>query len=237
MVGSFEQNQLWAKQLFLEHVAPHLLSHLPGTIHVIEGDPHPICRLLDRSGGIDYLHESPHGLLRGIANRVQRGNRNWATFTVRKERMSGAHTEYEKRTAAIAVNALSPFFTVHSYFDTQDQLLGYAIARTEQIFEAIHQGLFGQRQTGGQQIGQATFFHVSWRDLLANGTPIIIYDRASCMTIIRSKNDVTEYQDKFTNDTLTNADAVSDDVSDYVSGYEAHLSAWAKEANTGFDLI
>lgn len=202
MIGDFEQNQGWAKRLFLGQVAPHLLSHLSGTIHAIEGDDHPICQLLDRTGGLDYLHKSPCGLLRGIANRVQSGDRNWATFTIRKKRMSGARTEYEKRTAAIAANALYPFFTVHSYFDYHDRLLGYAVARTDQIFQAIRQGRCSERQTGSCQIGQATFLYVSWRDLILGGTPIIMYDQTKGVTIIRSKKGVKEYQDNLTDEEL-----------------------------------
>jgi len=202
MIGNFEQNQLWANRLFMSKVTPHLLSHLPGKIHVLEGDPHPLCRLLDITGGIDYLHESPHGLLRGIASRVQSGSRNWATFTIRKERSSGARTEYEKRCAAIAANALYPFFTVQSYFDTQGQLLGYAIVRTDQLFKVIQQGQYSENQTGDRQIGQATFFYVLWRDLIKGKTPIIMYDHATRLTIIRSKDDVTEYQDNHTDEEL-----------------------------------
>jgi len=202
MIGNFEQNQLWANRLFMSKVTPHLLSHLPGKIHVLEGDPHPLCRLLDITGGIDYLHESPHGLLRGIASRVQSGSRNWATFTIRKERSSGARTEYEKRCAAIAANALYPFFTVQSYFDTQGQLLGYAIVRTDQLFKVIQQGQYSKNQTGDRQIGQATFFYVLWRDLIKGKTPIIMYDHATRLTIIRSKDDVTEYQDNHTDEEL-----------------------------------
>ena len=186
----------------MSKVTPHLLSHLPGKIHVLEGDPHPLCRLLDITGGIDYLHESPHGLLRGIASRVQSGSRNWATFTIRKERSSGARTEYEKRCAAIAANALYPFFTVQSYFDTQGQLLGYAIVRTDQLFKVIQQGQYSENQTGDRQIGQATFFYVLWRDLIKGKTPIIMYDHATRLTIIRSKDDVTEYQDNHTDEEL-----------------------------------
>ena len=212
MIGNFEQNQLWANRLFMSKVTPHLLSHLPGKIHVLEGDTHPLCRLLDITGGIDYLHESQHGLLRGIASRVQSGSRNWATFTIRKERSSGARTEYEKRCAAIAANALYPFFTVQSYFDTQGQLLGYAIVRTDQLFKVIQQGQCSENQcsenqcnenqTGDRQIGQATFLYVSWRDLIKGKTPIIMYDRATRLTIIRSKDDVTEYQDNHTDEEL-----------------------------------
>ena len=202
MIGNFEQNQLWANRLFMSKVTPHLLSHLPGKIHVLEGDPHPLCRLLDITGGIDYLHESPHGLLRGIASRVQSGSRNWATFTIRKERSSGARTEYEKRCAAIAANALYPFFTVQSYFDTQGQLLGYAIVRTDQLFKVIQQGQYSENQTGDRQIGQTTFFYVLWRDLIKGKTPIIMYDHATRLTIIRSKDDVTEYQDNHTDEEL-----------------------------------
>ena len=230
MIGNFEQNQLWANRLFMSKVTPHLLSHLPGKIHVLEGDPHPLCRLLDITGGIDYLHESPHGLLRGIASRVQSGSRNWATFTIRKERSSGARTEYEKRCAAIAANALYPFFTVQSYFDTQGQLLGYAIVRTDQLFKVIQQGQYSENQTGDRQIGQATFLYVLWRDLIKGKTPIIMYDHATRLTIIRSKDDVTEYQDNHTDEELNDGfnrtidgddeEADYDDDDDFEKGYK-----------------
>lgn len=193
MVGDYEQNQDWARRLFLSQVAPRLIKHLPGKIHAVEGEAHPVCRLLDMNAGIDYLLESPNGNVRTIASRIQIGNRCWATFTIRKQRTSGALTEHAKRIAAIGVGALSPFLSVHAYFDTTEHLLGFAAVRTDHLFQAIVKGLCKERRTGAMEIGQATFLWVAWRDIFAGGWPIIIHDHVDGVTLIRSRKEVREY--------------------------------------------
>ena len=52
-------------------VKPLFLSAMPGSILKVEGECHPTLDALDRIGGIDYLHLSQSGELRGVASRIQ----------------------------------------------------------------------------------------------------------------------------------------------------------------------
>lgn len=99
---------------------------------------------LDVRAGIDawQIHTS-HGI-RGIASRVQWGDRDWGTFTVRYSRSSGATTEYEKRRAAIASGAgwLFPYLTIQAYVEKparEGALLSAAVCRTADLIRYIEE--------------------------------------------------------------------------------------------------
>ena len=55
-------------------------------------------RDFDTRAGIDAWHIiEDDGMMRGMRFRVQEGETDWRTFTVRKSRTSGAKTEFAKR--------------------------------------------------------------------------------------------------------------------------------------------
>lgn len=74
---------------------------------------------LDVLAGIDaWQMVDEKGVMRGIASRIQWGDKSWRTFTLRKDRPSGARTELQKRmTAFIEADSgwLMPTITVQAY--------------------------------------------------------------------------------------------------------------------------
>jgi hypothetical protein len=59
-----------------------------------------LLRDFDTLAGIDAWHIEDDGIVRGIASRVQVGDNDWRTFTVRSRRANGEKTEFEKRMKA-----------------------------------------------------------------------------------------------------------------------------------------
>lgn len=76
-------------------------------------------RDLDVLAGIDaWQMVDRQGVMRGIASRIQWGDKSWDTFTLRKDRPNGSRTEVEKRMAAYTKpdeGWLMPTLTVHAY--------------------------------------------------------------------------------------------------------------------------
>lgn len=116
---------------------------------------------LDLLSGIDAWHVQEGCGLRGIASRVQWGDKCWETFTIRMARDSGAATEYQKRLNAIESTDgwLYPVLTVQAYVTTRrtGKLLGCAVARTVDIIQAVKDGHCDMRH-----VSNATFSAVDW---------------------------------------------------------------------------
>lgn len=76
-------------------------------------------RDLDVLAGIDaWQMVDQQGVMRGVASRIQWGDKSWDTFTLRKDRPNGARTEVEKRMAAYTrpdEGWLMPTITVQAY--------------------------------------------------------------------------------------------------------------------------
>ena len=128
----------WSNKLFVDKVWPVIRKRCGGgEIKPVEIMPDIISRDLDMLCGIDVWHTVPGAGARGIASRVQRGGRNWGSFTIRYKRASGAKTEYEKRLEAIKTGQyIYPYLTCQAYFD-KDKLIGGGFAKTIDIFNAI----------------------------------------------------------------------------------------------------
>jgi len=119
---------------------------------------------LDTMSGIDawqVIRDS--SVMRGLATRVQWGEKCWRTFTIRKSRFSGARTEYEKR--CYAINNLNrgfliPHLTIQAYVTKRrtGELLEAAVVETEELFRYLMDGLAGQRPAPDGNI----FFYVEW---------------------------------------------------------------------------
>jgi hypothetical protein len=93
-----------------------------------------VARDLDIYAGIDGFHiVREEGRMRGIASRVQCGDRMWGTFTIRHARVSGKPTEWEKRMKAredAGGGWLQPALAVHAFVTPNgDALLGAAVVR------------------------------------------------------------------------------------------------------------
>lgn len=160
-----------SREDFERHIRPLAERVLRGKIEVVEGAvAYASSEPLDAYAGVDlWIVRDGHGV-RGIGNRVQRGPRNWRTFTVRKSRSTGTETEYAKRSRAIANEWLYPVLTLQGYVTPDGaHLLGFAIARTREIIATIAAGVYEVQHTGSRQRGQAEFFVVKWDALRARG--------------------------------------------------------------------
>jgi hypothetical protein len=125
------------------------------------------CRELDQEAGIDAWTLDTERGMRGIASRVQ-WNINYRTFTIRKERESGAKTEFEKRLYAIRNDWLYPFYTVQAYIsiaENKRELLSVAWCKTKDLIEYIEEGALGEDYyiKTVDNNGKADFFVVPWK--------------------------------------------------------------------------
>ena len=163
-------------QQFENVLQNELSTILKGDLKVVEGiTVEEMAKLLDTLAGIDVWYINKLNGMRGIASRIQTGV-NYRTFTIRNKRQSGAKTEYEKRKIAIEKGYLYPYLTVQAYVSDSDELLSFAVAKTEDIIDAIDNGLCYKNHTGPKQIGQAEFYVVKWDVMKNAGYQIIIRD-------------------------------------------------------------
>lgn len=147
-------------------------------ITCVEGDDNDVLKMLDLTCGIDYYHVYSDGLVRGIASRwqtIRKGQPIWNTFTIRKERESGADTEYKKRKHAIEKGGEYPYLTMQGYVDESDELLSVGFARTADIIECIDKNLASTQHTGYSQHGQASFYVIKWDVMIANGYTVLVH--------------------------------------------------------------
>jgi len=152
-----------SRKAFFELVVPPLVDMFGGgKIVPVEGVDGELQRRLDREAGIDAILFSPCGVF-GIASRIQ-FDENFRTFTIRKERVSGATTEWEKLQNAVKQDSLMPSLTVQAYVDG-NRLLGAAVASTSDLVRWIERHPCETKTTGWNQQGQAEFWIVPWDSL------------------------------------------------------------------------
>jgi len=162
---------------FEKHFKKAVLEVFKGEIEIVEGiTKDKMALTLDRLAGIDLWYFNTKMGVRGVANRIQFGGKCWATFTVRKSRASGAKTECEKRKYAMENGWLYPILTLQGYLDG-DRVLGFAIAKTEDIMWMIDKGHSKVRKTGKAQVGQAEFYVVTWANMQEHNKNIYIHRR------------------------------------------------------------
>jgi len=124
--------------------------------------------ILDMKAGIDGWQIHNDGM-RGIASRIQRGDKAWNTFTIRMSRDSGVATEYEKRTVAIETGKyIYPYLTIQAYVKTwQGPVLSVGMAKTADIMEFIKRGLNTTKRTTN-----AVFAVCPWEIMVKNKFPV-----------------------------------------------------------------
>lgn len=176
MSRSFDQSSEDSARIWRNIVLPELQRRCPGIYTRVEGDPHPVCQILDRQCGIDYLFTDGQ-VTYGVAWRVQVGPKNWRTFTIRQERQSGATTEAEKLSRAFVRDGIMPHFTVQAYVGANDALLGFARVPTHNLIRVSEVHGY-EDETGESQKGQASFWVVPWDCVLRQGYSVIEYDGA-----------------------------------------------------------
>ncbi len=167
-------------ELFNKHIKDKLTSVVGGSIETVEGvTDDDMMLLLDRLSGIDLWHINKNIGIRGVGSRIQKPKisglkEDWRTFTIRKERESGAKTEYAKRKDAIEKNYLYPYLTLQAYISYDNKLLSFAIARTKDIIECIDKKFCSVRYTRDKK-GWATFYTIKWDEMEKNNYKIVRY--------------------------------------------------------------
>lgn len=124
---------------------------------------------LDQTAGVDSWSVKHDDIVRGVASRVQYLNNlpfdtPPDTFTVRKERQSGAKTEFEKRLYAIRKGGLYPHWTTQAYLDEAGgDLLSIGRVRTKDLIEHIEDGSVADNDYWVVEPEyEASFYAVSW---------------------------------------------------------------------------
>lgn len=173
MSSTFAQALHKSTDRFSRLIEPDLREVMGGEFMAVEGDNHPLAKALDMYSGIDIIHISDKGI-KGIGSRIQTSDKCWETFTFRKARESGADTEYKKRKHSIENGFIYPELTLQAYVNNNDELLGYAVVKTQDLLKLIDDGHHHIQHTGFNQKGQASFYVVKWDNFRQNDLPIFI---------------------------------------------------------------
>jgi hypothetical protein len=132
---------------FRDQVAPVIEEWTDGrnvSVEAVTDDE--MAEELDQTAGVDSWNVKHDDIVRGVASRVQYLNdlpydTPPDTFTIRKERQSGAKTEFEKRLHAIRKGGLYPHWTTQAYLDEPGgELLSIGRVRTKDLIEYIEDG-------------------------------------------------------------------------------------------------
>jgi hypothetical protein len=125
--------------------------------------------LLDQLAGIDAWYIETNKGIRGLASRVQYEG-NYQTFTVRKERETGARTEFEKLKYAINNNCVYPYWFCQAYLK-YGQIQSVALCKTVDLINYIEQGKEWKDYVilTASKFGRSTFFAVSWQKFAEKG--------------------------------------------------------------------
>ena len=172
-----KDDMTWSSLLFRQSVWPLVLKITGGgELLQMEGRPDvELATLLDMKAGIDGWQITEKGGMRGIAARVQKGNKAWDTFTIRKSRDSGCETEYAKRYRAIRDKSgeIYPHLTIQAYALTESgPVVSVGVARTEDIISFIVLGLAETRKTSN-----AVFYVCPWAKMKKSGFKVGIFNQ------------------------------------------------------------
>ena len=162
-------------KLVREKIKPIVEKLLPNwRLMQVEGKDDEVCKVLDMSCGIDYLlHSRESSQILGLSSRVQY-EKNYRTFTVRKDRESGALTEYDKRRQSIYSGSIYPHYTMQAYI-IGENVEGLAVTKTTDLMNFIKEGHAYELKTKADKIGQAEFYACSWAKMKKYGYKVIEY--------------------------------------------------------------
>jgi hypothetical protein len=155
---------------FREKVAPVLEEWADSrTVSVEAVTDSEMAEELDQTAGVDSWSIKQDDIVRGVASRVQYldglpFNTPPDTFTIRKQRQSGARTEFEKRLRAIRKNGLYPHWTTQAYLDEpRGELLSVGRIKTKTLIEYINDGSEADSDYNViRPPDEASFFSVNW---------------------------------------------------------------------------
>jgi hypothetical protein len=129
-------------------------------------------RDFDTLAGVDAWQLcDDRGFMRSIASRVQEGDWDYRTFTIRKSRPNGAKTEFAKRMEAIknqSEGALYPALTIHAYVENyrSGSLMSAAAVYTVDLYKYLEiQISEGWAKTKRNRGDNTEFYYVSWKEL------------------------------------------------------------------------
>ena len=123
------------------------------------------------AAGIDAWQICPDGV-QSIGHRVQQGDKDWSSFTIRSARDSGAVTEYHKRQKAIEGDWAYPTLTIQAFAKTKTgPLLSVGVAKTADIIGYIagHPNEVVERRTSN-----AKFKVVFWVAMRRAGYKVVV---------------------------------------------------------------
>jgi hypothetical protein len=170
-MSSFETDLSNSTTDFERAVAPVLKEWTGGrNISVEASTDSELADELDQTAGVDAWNIKSDDIVRGVGSRIQYLSTSSLdtpadTFTVRKERQSGARTEYEKRLHAIQNGGVYPYWTTQAYLsEPQGELLSLARVRTKDLIYHIKDGEEGAGKDYRvvEPGGEASFFVVNW---------------------------------------------------------------------------
>ncbi len=177
MAGTFEQSMEQSRQDFQRIILPILQGLYPNSeiIHT-EAMNDSWFKFLDIYSGVDVLlinHEKK--IMQGIASRIQRSDKCFETFTIRLERDNCSPTEFFKRQEAMQRGIFYPSLTYQAYIDPfGKQLIGMAIAHTNDILNYIVEEKPLIKHTNSNQFGQASFYVIYWHDFSQSRQLVVI---------------------------------------------------------------
>jgi hypothetical protein len=171
-----------SSRAFVQYVWPAVSAWCGiGRLEMVESSTaRGLVRDFDTLAGIDAWQLLDHrGFMRGIASRVQEGDRNWRTFTVRSRRHNGARTEFEKRLEALRdrrSGAIYPALTIHGYVRDFESgpLLGAAVVRTIDLYEYLDMQVEAATART-RSTTNADFYYESWDRLAEFGVQLRIW--------------------------------------------------------------
>ena len=146
----------------------------------VEGKEEEVCKMLDKTCGIDYFVLRSDSETFGVAWRCQwvEPGKEYNSFTVRKSRETGAATEFEKRKNAVKNKSIYPYYVCQAFVNMYtNEIISLGLTTTETELDYIVNPITIKeiRHTGKEQDGQAEFYVLYWCDMRVFGYDVIVY--------------------------------------------------------------
>ena len=119
-----------------------------------------MAKMLDMNSGIDAWYVETENGIRGIGSRVQYDT-DYSSFTIRKKRVGGTRTEYEKLSNAIENEWLYPHWFCQAFIDGE-YLSNAGLCTTIDLIEFIKNGTL-DKDYFINSCSNAEFFVVYWK--------------------------------------------------------------------------
>lgn len=151
------------------------------------------CKILDMYSGIDAWQVVNNKGIRGIASRVQWGEINWKTWTIRYEKQSGAKTEYH-RLMNLDTTLLKPSYHIQAYINKKGgELMGVACIKTEDLISMLTSKDYGSSRPNPED--GTLFLPVYWDRARELGFDVFIYpdDSLAELNVLLDDSDETEF--------------------------------------------